>query len=300
MTKCFCSLLLVCYSLMSIAQSTSISYEDKKGNVHLLGSIDRSTLEKPPYQDWFETEYNKYELDKEMIEKINAFYSDDVAVNVYLGTWCGDSRREVTRFLKIVDHSNMKMSQVSLIGLDGRSEYLKQGPNGEEKGLNIHRAPTFIFYQSGQEIGRIVESPLCSLERDIAQIYAGLASEPNYAVANYVFTLFQEKSIAEADTFLTKNTRYLKRKARGEHELNTLGYVLLRAKEKEKAVVVFKLNTLLFPESANTFDSLGEAYMETGDFQAAIENYMKSYQLNPDNTNALLMAKKMLDSKDPG
>ncbi|GJM35874.1 MAG: hypothetical protein DHS20C18_48750 [Saprospiraceae bacterium] len=300
MIKWFSFFLLTCCALSTLAQSTPLSYEDKKGNPHLLGNIERSMLELPPYEEWFEMRYNQYELEEAVIEKINAFHTDDVKVKVYLGTWCGDSKQEVTRFLKIVDHSNIEMSAVEMIGLDNRPGKTKQGPNGEEKGLNIHRVPTFIFYKADKEIGRIVEFPMNSLEKDIAQIYAGLAPEPNYQVANYMGKLFQEKSIEQIDTFLAKNIRYFKHKSIGEHELNTLGYVLLAAREVEKAVVVFKFNTLLYPESGNVFDSLGEAYMKAGDTQSAIENYMRSYQLDPQNANAMQMVKEMIASKDHG
>ena len=39
------------------------------------------------------------------------------------------------------------------------------------------------------------------------------------------------------------------------------------------------------PNSFNVFDSLGEAYALAGNKKLAIENYEKSMQLNPKNTN---------------
>lgn len=298
--KYFCLFLLTCFALELNAQPATASYKDKRGNIHLLGKIKRTTLETAPYQEWFDQVYNKYRVDEAITEKINTFYSNDVRIKIYLGTWCGDSKREVTRFLKIVDHSKIKMSNIELIGLDNRSDAYKQGPNGEEKGLNIHRVPTFLFYKDDQEIGRIVESPATSLEKDVAQIYAGLAPEPNYKVANYIGKLFKEKTIAEVDTFLTTNTRYFKRKISSEGELNTYGYVLLSAKKLEQAIVAFKLNTLLFPKSANVYDSLGEAYMKAGKYQLATENYLRSCQLNPENESAKQMIQEMIAAKNPG
>ena len=80
----------------------------------------------------------------------------------------------------------------------------------------------------------------------------------------------------------------------GEGELNAYGYVLLAAEEWEKAISVFRLNTLFFPESGNVFDSLGEAYMKAGDLQSAVQHYMRSYQLDPANENAQLMIQEMI------
>lgn len=288
--------LLICMMLVGFAQAQSSSYKSKNGDPHLLGQIERHQLEKTPYQEWFNKVYDRYKTDENTIEKINEFYSDEIEIKIYLGTWCGDSKREVTRFLKIVDQSEIDMKNVEMIGLDNRSENYKQGINQEEKGLNIHRVPTFIFYKEGEEVGRIVESPVSSLEKDLAQIYAGIAPKPNYRIANYLGQLFEEKSLAEADTFMTKNARYFKRQVKNEGELNTMGYVLMAAKEVEKAIIAFKLNTLFFPESSNTYNSLGEAYKEAGQTNLAIQNYIKSSQLDPENENAVKMIEELLSA----
>lgn len=66
-----------------------------------------------------------------------------------------------------------------------------------------------------------------------------------------------------------------------EADLNTAGYDLLGANKVNEAVEVFKLNVKLFPDSWNTYDSLGEAYAAAGNKKEAIENYEKSIKLNP-------------------
>ena len=59
------------------------------------------------------------------------------------------------------------------------------------------------------------------------------------------------------------------------------------------AIAIFKLNVAAFPEASNPYDSRGEGYMKNGDKELAIKNYEKSLELNPDNTNAVEMLKKM-------
>lgn len=66
-----------------------------------------------------------------------------------------------------------------------------------------------------------------------------------------------------------------------ETELNNYGYTLLNNKQYDKAIAALKLNTQRHPESANTWDSLGEAYALAGDKQNAIANFKKSLSMNP-------------------
>jgi tetratricopeptide (TPR) repeat protein len=78
-----------------------------------------------------------------------------------------------------------------------------------------------------------------------------------------------------------------------EFEINNLGYQLLMNNRSADAIGVFEINTRFFPKSGNAFDSLGEAFMISGDTPSAIKNYEKSLDLNPGNSNAILMLKKL-------
>jgi len=78
-----------------------------------------------------------------------------------------------------------------------------------------------------------------------------------------------------------------------ENLLNNLGYQQLNAKHIREAIALFKLNVEAYPNAFNPYDSLGEAYLVQGDREAAIKNYRKSLELNPNNTNAVTMLKKL-------
>ena len=68
--------------------------------------------------------------------------------------------------------------------------------------------------------------------------------------------------------------------------LNDIGYFLLERNKIADAITVFEYNTQLFPNSGNVYDSLGEAYLKQGNYQKAVLNYKKSFQIDPSNTNA--------------
>ncbi|HEX9614312.1 MAG TPA: serine hydrolase, partial [Bacteroidota bacterium] len=78
-----------------------------------------------------------------------------------------------------------------------------------------------------------------------------------------------------------------------ENELNSLGYILMQNGRLENALTIFKLNVSEYPESWNPYDSLAEAFMNAGNKELAIRNYQKSLELNPQNTNAVEMLKKL-------
>lgn len=78
-----------------------------------------------------------------------------------------------------------------------------------------------------------------------------------------------------------------------ERDMNAWGYRFLQNEKVKEAVELFKLNVIAYPNSANVYDSLGEAYMKSGDTKNAIKYYKKSLELNPDNNNAKEMLKKL-------
>ena len=78
-----------------------------------------------------------------------------------------------------------------------------------------------------------------------------------------------------------------------EAQINMVGYKFMNELKTREAIEVLKINTELYPESSNVYDSLGEACMNNGDRERAITNYKKSLELNPKNENATEMLKKL-------
>ncbi len=145
-------------------QSTSVD-----GLPMLLGKIDRASLTAPDYNSWFQTEYNAYSVQSTVLEPAKSRLKG-ITVEIFMGTWCEDSQREVPHFYKIMDHLNIEDKIVTIIAVDDHPDRLKTSPQGEERGKNIEFVPTFIFRRNGTEIGRIVEMPRISLEADMIEI----------------------------------------------------------------------------------------------------------------------------------
>ncbi len=94
-------------------------------------------------------------------------------VTVYLGTWCGDSRREVPRFWKAVDAGGGSVPfPVRYVGVD----HAKKEPADLLKQDDVRYLPTIIVRRGGKEVGRIVETSPHGVEQDLLALLTGKAS----------------------------------------------------------------------------------------------------------------------------
>ena len=191
-----CYTLLFLYTITFCFAQEKTTYTNEREELHLCGPFDINELEENSlYAPWFNKRYDEFKLD----DTTYSWSSElkDIEVDVYMGTWCGDSKEWVPSFLKIWDQLGLDRKKLTFTALYDIDERYKQGPNGEEKGKQIHRDPTFIFKRDGKEIARIVETPQNDLLTDIGQIALGLPSKPNYRAANYLMNLLEEKSVSE-------------------------------------------------------------------------------------------------------
>jgi tetratricopeptide (TPR) repeat protein len=82
-----------------------------------------------------------------------------------------------------------------------------------------------------------------------------------------------------------------------ESGINTQGLRFLELKKFDEAIKVLTLNTQLFPDAWNTWDSLAEAYMQKGETHIATGFFKKSIALNPNNSHAKEMIEIMMKSQ---
>lgn len=110
------------------------------------------------------------------------------------------------------------------------------------------------------------------------------------------FTYLQEGNYEEAlEAYKKAQKNNPKNGILSERVLNNTGYQELRKKNYEIAQSTFKIYTILYPNSANAFDSLGEFYMVKGDKKNALINYRKSLSIDPKNENAKKMIAKLME-----
>lgn len=131
------------------------------GREMLIGAISPAQL----YFDFPEWQENEklYQPDSLILEALHKF--KNYHVDVYFGTWCGDSRDGVPQFIKTMDKAGAA-AKYTLYAVNRA----KQIPEADISAKNILRVPTYIITIGGIEAGRIIEFPEISIEADLLTI----------------------------------------------------------------------------------------------------------------------------------
>ena len=163
------SAILLLFAMNASAQEINKKIQDDAGNI--LGLINTCTREGlstiPEMKSRYDVEYPNYQPDSATLTALKPLLKGK-KIAIVMGTWCGDSHLQVPHFYKILDMLEVSEKETTLICVD-RS---KKAENGLIDQLNILHVPTFIFTENGKEIGRIIESPRETLEKDMLSILA--------------------------------------------------------------------------------------------------------------------------------
>jgi thiol-disulfide isomerase/thioredoxin len=100
-----------------------------QSNRNILGACTRDSLLQEPFKSWFQKNYDAYRPDESVVAKLKKIPAKDFSVEIFFGTWCGDSRRDVPRFYKIADAIGLPetLASVSNINKDRKAKQLVVG-----------------------------------------------------------------------------------------------------------------------------------------------------------------------------
>lgn len=163
------TILMVIFPLATKGQEKTYNIETESISEYvdkiLNGPITKEGLRKMPYKVWFNSNYKTYIVDTETLKNIKNRSLKDLKILAFMGTWCHDSNREIPRLLRVVEEMGIA-EQLELYGLDVN----KKSQFEREKAFNIKKTPTIIFMRDGEEIGRILERPKVSFEKEFDKI----------------------------------------------------------------------------------------------------------------------------------
>jgi thiol-disulfide isomerase/thioredoxin len=134
--------------------------------VELLGEITPEEILRS-LPDW-KAVVESYSPNLEIVSRLQAV-NEEIQIELFLGTWCPDSKQHVSAYIKVMDMVQNPLLKTIYIGIprdkDGRAKYVL--------GKDIQKIPTFIVTIRGQEAGRIIETPQTSVEEDLWRIIQG-------------------------------------------------------------------------------------------------------------------------------
>ncbi len=155
------------FIILCALQLFSCSRQEGKEEVKILTGwmTDVQLLQELPE---YRSEKNAYQPESDAMHQLKSI-NDEFEVLIFLGTYCPDCKREVPRFLKINEQVQIKYRMFVL-------NRTSADQSGMREKYQIEFIPTFIVYHRNQEIGRIIERPIVSIENDLLEICSALFS----------------------------------------------------------------------------------------------------------------------------
>jgi len=288
---------LVLMALLPVVPAGS-AQDEKKEPPKLLGQIESTELGEEPYSEWYRDAYVEYEANPAVLADLRAADWDGVTITAFFGTWCGDSQREIPRLVKLLNVLEFPEDRLSLVAVDHVDEATKQSPGGEEKGMEVYKVPTIVVSRNDGEVARYVEHAVLSMERDLLAILSGEPYQPSYFTYPTVQRWFHEGLLSDANINPRGLAIEVRHEVQSERELLAAGSVLISRGDTQEGVMLYRVNTALFPQSAMSFFRLAEGYRELGEMEKAREMAEMALRLNsePGRVSDLV---KLIDSTGP-
>jgi tetratricopeptide (TPR) repeat protein len=286
----------LCYLLCFMALPCLVSAQAKER--HLWGIVTVDSLQQAPYDAWFKKNYADYKPTPSVIEQLKTLKIKDFNIKIFFGTWCGDTKREMPRLLKVLDEMGFPKEKITFVAVSMEDSTRKQSKNREERGYNIFRVGCYIIEKNGVEANRIYEYPVLSMERDLLAIFSNQNYTPQYP-AYAVINKWQKDGWLTDDNISPQSlATSIKSKVGSMSDLNACGYVLMADGKIQEAVKIFRINATLFPEEANAWHSLAEAWFKSGNKEKALSVLEYGLQINKNadvSKNFLTLQKQILE-----
>ena len=104
----------------------------EEGETVVLGYMNRANLNTEEFMAWFKPEYDLLKIPEGWIEK-HAHLAENLRFKLFLGTWCGDTQRELGGMFKLLDALGVNENQIEMYAISES----KESPLGYEKDYDI-------------------------------------------------------------------------------------------------------------------------------------------------------------------
>ncbi|MBT5875761.1 MAG: hypothetical protein HOH43_20215 [Candidatus Latescibacteria bacterium] len=250
-----------------------------------VGKFQRTHMTQSPFDEWFDSGYESYLPDSTAVAALNDL-PESVELEVYMGTWCSDSTRDLPRLYRVMDAAGIREDKTRMYALSDHPGTFKQSPGGTEENYLIHRTPTILVLQDGKEMGRIVQNASQTIEQDLVDILNEESYTPRFTAEYRILKLLKDEGVEAL----------VQRKAALAEEVKTLGdpeslwhlaqYDLLFNNKPQEAIAVLDIHLIVNPESARGYFLMAQAYQDVGEADKAVEACTLSLRFEPNNEDA--------------
>ncbi|NKB90426.1 MAG: DUF4440 domain-containing protein [Acidobacteria bacterium] len=263
----------------------------------LVGEIEESDLREAPFDEWYVERYDAYSPDAAAVEGLGAL-DDETQIEVFFGTWCGDSKREVPRLMRSLDEAGFPRDRVRIVALSDHPGVFKMSPAGSEHAFLIHRTPTIVVHRDGDELGRIVERPAGQVEQDLAAIVAGDRPARPYGAESALHTMFYEGDTDAVQTPTSAFLEHLRELGDTESLWHYAYYDLLLNGRPADAADVLRVFLTLHPDSVRGHRFLASAHRELGEVGEALYAVRRALALDPEDRGSLRLERELLGEEN--
>ncbi|HEX3072805.1 MAG TPA: thioredoxin family protein [Ignavibacteriales bacterium] len=157
-----CMILSFSFASFIYGQTEDTLKSENAAENMLIGDCVREDFQDTSFARWFDPEYSEYQVDTAAADSLSGII-DSADIVIVLGTWCSDSHREIPRFIKILDYLKYPSEKLTMKCVDRKLKTL----SSDIDIYQVEAVPSIIFYEEGKELGRIIEAPEESLEKDM-------------------------------------------------------------------------------------------------------------------------------------
>ncbi len=237
---------------------------------NLLGKITTDSLLLEPFTKWYKAGYDQYHPTPNTVTQFKSTNYKKMKYQLFFGSWCGDSKREVPRMIKLLDSLGIPKENVELIGVDDSDSTLKQSPKGEEKGKFIFRVPVFIVLNNDKELGRINEFPVFTLEQDLLSIVKEENYTPNYSAFINIQKWIENEVFENENVSILGLAHSIRSKVHNENQLASVSKLLFLQGKKMEAIKIARINYYLFPDKYYALKTLGDLFIKNNENSKAV------------------------------
>ena len=144
--------------------------KDVDGEPMLIGNINKTDFLQAPFSIWYERGFESYSPNKNILQHLRENNISHYNFVIVLATWCPDATKHVPQMMKIFEETDVPDDNIKLIAVDR----YKKAEGIDLTEYYIERIPTLIVLLDGTEIGRFVERPRGSVERELQRIIGNL------------------------------------------------------------------------------------------------------------------------------